>query len=79
VYPAYTIGYEVALDAVERWALAQPSLLSFGRQGLFAHDNTHHTLAMAYAAVSCLDEAGRFDRERWASFREVFETHVVED
>ncbi len=28
-------------------------LVTFGRQGLFAHDNTHHTMAMAYALVEC--------------------------
>ena len=43
------------------------------------HRSTHHALSMAYGAVSCLDEAGNFDRERWAELREEFETHVVED
>jgi hypothetical protein len=53
--------------------------VSLGRQGLFAHDNTHHTLAMARAAVDRLDGPGRFDRERRGGARRVFETHVVED
>ena len=53
--------------------------MTFGRQGLFAHDNTHHALAMAYALDECIDSAGRLDRERWCSHRRVFETHVVED
>src|SRR5262249_18247370 len=52
------------------------NVLSYGRQGLFAHDNTHHALAMAYAAVDSLGPAG-FDRTRWAAHRRVFETHVV--
>jgi hypothetical protein len=34
---------------------------------------------MAYAAASCLSPAGEFDGQRWKAFREVFETHVVED
>jgi hypothetical protein len=34
---------------------------------------------MAYSAVSCLDQQGRFDKQRWQEFRRVFETHVVED
>jgi hypothetical protein len=55
-----------------------PDLISYGRQGLFAHDNTHHALFMAYSAVECLDGM-RFDREKWARFREAFKTHVVED
>jgi protoporphyrinogen oxidase len=78
-YPIYERGYEARFAAIDQWIAGLPGVLTLGRQGLFAHDNTHHTLAMAYAAVSCLDESGHFDRERWAGFREVFETHVVED
>ena len=78
-YPIYERGYEARFAAIDRWLGTLPGVLTLGRQGLFAHDNTHHTLAMAYAAVSCLDQAGRFDRARWAGFRDVFETHVVED
>jgi protoporphyrinogen oxidase len=78
-YPIYERGYEARFATIDQWLGTLPGVLTLGRQGLFAHDNTHHTLAMAYAAVSCLDERGRFDRERWAGFREVFETHVVED
>ncbi|HEU4630956.1 MAG TPA: FAD-dependent oxidoreductase [Gemmatimonadaceae bacterium] len=77
-YPIYTVGYERAFAALDAWADGLPQLLSFGRQGLFAHDNTHHALAMAYAAVACLD-GGTFDRTRWQTYRREFETHVVED
>jgi protoporphyrinogen oxidase len=77
-YPIYTIGYEEPFQALDRWAESLPAFLSFGRQGLFAHDNTHHALAMAYAAAECL-EPGGFNRDRWAQHRAVFETHVVED
>lgn len=52
---------------------------SQGRQGLRAHDNTHHALYMAYCAVACLQENRGFDRQRWPAFRRVFETHVVDD
>jgi hypothetical protein len=52
--------------------------LSYGRQGLFAHDNTHHALYMANAAVECL-AGGRFDAGKWADYRRIFATHVVED
>ena len=55
------------------------NLLAFGRQALFAHDNTHHTMFMAYSAVKCLGADGSFHRGRWAEMRKVFETHVVED
>ena len=77
-YPIYLNGYEEPFDTLDRWASAQPGLLSFGRQGLFAHDNTHHALAMAYAAVDCLGPTG-FDQGRWTGYREAFATHVVED
>jgi hypothetical protein len=62
-----------------RWLGEIDGVLTLGRQGLFAHDNTHHTLAMAYAAVGCLSAEGKFDHERWAEHRKEFETHVVED
>jgi hypothetical protein len=48
-------------------------------QGLFAHDNAHHALYMAYAAADCLDVENRFDDARWGNSRRIFETHVVED
>ena len=54
-------------------------ILTFGRQGLFAHDNTHHAFAMAYSAADCLDASGRFDGTKWAAYRKEFESHVVED
>lgn len=78
-YPIYHAGYEAAFDALDAWASDLPGFLTFGRQGLFAHDNTHHALAMAYAAVECLGPDRRFDDARWAAYRTEFESHVVED
>jgi hypothetical protein len=46
---------------------------------IFAHDNTRHTLAMAYAAVSCPSPEGKFNQARRAEYRQEFDTHVVED
>jgi protoporphyrinogen oxidase len=77
-YPIYLKGYEVPFGALDEWAMSLPHLLVYGRQGLFAHDNTHHALYMAYSAVECL-EGMTFDLEKWAGFRKVFATHVVED
>ena len=76
-YPDETALQE-PLAALERWVDDLPGLLTYGRQGLFAHDNTHHALAMAYAAADCLRD-GRFDRTRWAAARASFAAHVVED
>lgn len=77
-YPIYTRGYEESLTRLDTWLEGIPGFLSYGRQGLFAHDNTHHALYMAYSAVECLVE-GKFDRARWGEYRKIFATHVVED
>ncbi len=78
-YPIYRQGYEEKFHTLDTSLDDFANLLSFGRQGLFAHDNTHHALFMAYSAVKCLQEDGKFDWDRWREFRRVFETHVVED
>ena len=78
-YPVYDRGFEDNLKVLDRWAEEMGGLLTFGRQGLFAHDNTHHALAMADGAVDCLNPDGSFDLDKWHEYRRVFETHVVED
>jgi protoporphyrinogen oxidase len=78
-YPIYRAGHKVCLKELLDWLDGVPGLLTLGRQGLFVHDNAHHALYMGYAAASCLDAHGRFDRARWRAFRAEFETHVVED
>ncbi len=78
-YPIYDRGYDEQFSRIDAWVHQTERLLSFGRQGLFAHDNTHHTLAMAYAAAECLDDAAELDQARWAEHRRHFESHVVED
>ena len=77
-YPIYLQGYEEPFGQLDAWADSLPRFLSYGRQGLFAHDNTHHALYMAYAAVECLKD-GSFDHAHWQRYREIFATHVVED
>lgn len=78
-YPLYRKGYEVHFDQLDGWLSGIDGLLTFGRQGLFSHDNLHHALYMGYSAAACLDERGCFDHDRWEGFRRVFGTHVVED
>ena len=79
IYPLYRRGYERHFEALDSWVSGLPRLLSFGRQGLYVHDNTHHAIYMAQAAAHCLHDDGSFDRTLWASKRRIFETHVVED
>jgi protoporphyrinogen oxidase len=78
-YPVYDRGYEVNFRVVDEWLSQLDGFLTYGRQGLFAHDNTHHAMAMGYAACDCLRPDGSFDRARWAEYRKEFESHVVED
>jgi protoporphyrinogen oxidase len=78
-YPVYDRNYEVHFKTLDAWLSRLSGLLTFGRQGLFAHDNTHHAMTMAYAAADCFQADGRFDWDRWAEYRTEFKTHVVED
>jgi protoporphyrinogen oxidase len=78
-YPIYDVGYAQHQRRVEEWLGGIEGLVLLGRQGLFAHDNIHHTLATAYAAADCLGADGCFDRRRWGECLERFQDHVVED
>jgi protoporphyrinogen oxidase len=79
VYPVYGPGFAAGLAAAEAWAGGLPGLVTFGRQGLFTPDNTHHALAMGWAAADALRGDGRFDTTRWLRARDGFRTFVVED
>ncbi len=82
VYPIYTTGYEWHLAGLDSWARTLPTVTTFGRLGLFAHDNTHHALAMAYDAVDAfggVDGGASWDDTSWSAARERFAAHVVED
>lgn len=78
-YPLYRKGYEKNFELLDQWLERQEGLLSFGRQGLYAHDNTHHAMYMAKSAVSCLNKDGSINVVEWKKSRKVFESHVVED
>jgi protoporphyrinogen oxidase len=78
-YPVYDRNYESHFKAMDTWLSGISGLLTFGRQGLFAHDNTHHAMTMAFAAVDCFRQNGEFDWNRWGNYRHEFESHVVED
>ena len=67
------------LAGLDAWADALPRVTTFGRLGLFAHDNTHHALAMAYDAVAALRPDGSLDAAAWSAARSRFARHVVED
>ncbi len=79
VYPVYRIGWEDAFGVVASWIDGRRGVVSYGRQGLFAHDNTHHAMAMARDAVECVTGNLRFDYPAWELAKERFSRHVVED
>lgn len=79
VYPVYEHGYADHFAGLDAWAGALPRVTTFGRLGLFAHDNTHHALAMAYDAVAAIGPDGSRDEPAWAAARDRFSSHVVED
>jgi protoporphyrinogen oxidase len=78
-YPVYRVGYANEFERVDTWARSLPNVLTFGRQALFAHDNTHHAFAMAWAAVDALRDDGTIDAAVWSEARDRFRAHVVED
>ncbi len=78
VYPVYRPGFTDDLAALERWA-TKAGLVTFGRQGLFTPDNTHHALAMGWAAAEALRPDGTFDAAAWRTARDGFRGFVVED
>jgi hypothetical protein len=61
------------------WSDRLANVTSFGRLGLFVHDNTHHAMRMAYDAVDCLRPDGSLDSAAWSRARARFTEHVVED
>ena len=77
-YPIYRTGTHERLAKVDGWLSQLEGLLSFGIQGLFAHDDTHHVLHMAYSAVDCVGPDGDFDWERWGEFRRLFQKRLTE-
>jgi len=79
VYPVYDHGYDARLSAALAHVDQREGLVTLGRQGLFAHDNTHHALAMSFAAAKCLSSDGAFDASAWESACAGFAEHVVED
>jgi protoporphyrinogen oxidase len=79
VYPVYEIGYADRLRPLDAWVDGLDRITTFGRLGLFAHDNTHHAMAEALDAVAALRPDGTRDPALWAAARARFATHVVED
>jgi protoporphyrinogen oxidase len=84
-YPVYDLAFAARLERIEDHIAGIPELITLGRQGLFAHDNVHHAIAMAWAASDCLRSdagqrgAGAWDEAAWRAARARFHEHVVVD
>ncbi|MCC7077850.1 MAG: FAD-dependent oxidoreductase [Acidimicrobiia bacterium] len=78
VYPVYTPATLARRRDLLAWAGRLHRVRTLGRQGLFVHDNSHHALAMGYAAAACAGPHG-FDHERWAEACRAWESNTVED
>ena len=79
VYPVYGGDYVDDLRRLEQWVADQPRLLTFGRQGLFAPDNTHHAMLMGMDAAEVVTPDGSVDARAWSRVRESYRDHVVVD
>ncbi len=77
VYPIYRRGYEADVARRRDWARALANLWIFGRQGLFLHNNIHHSLEMGYRVARRVAEGG--DRVAWERDLDEFDTFQVED
>jgi protoporphyrinogen oxidase len=78
-YPVYHRTFEEHLAVVNRYIGTLPGIVLLGRQALFVHDNTHHTIAMGYAAAECFSQDLSWNPEQWDHYLEAFKCHVVED
>jgi protoporphyrinogen oxidase len=76
-YPIYDLGFEAPLDRINAWALGLQNLWLAGRQGLFLHNNTHHSLLMGIEAAEAIRAGG--SRNRWIELQPTFAGFSVAD
>ena len=75
-YPIYDRGYAAFLAVAVAWLSGIENLWLLGRQALFLHNNTHHSLRMGYLAA---DAIGDGDRVAWNSSVAELSMRMVED
>jgi len=79
VYPIYDMAFAQNFDTVDKYFKDLPNFVILGRQGLFVHDNAHHTFDMGYKASDCLGSDLSWDKNKWDKYREGFKDNVVVD
>jgi protoporphyrinogen oxidase len=75
-YPIYQRGSAARFARVLAWLEQLDNLWPIGRQGLFLHNNTHHSLLMGYRAADAI-LADR--RDHWSAELAEFATYRVAD
>lgn len=75
-YPVYSTDYQPAWQSVLDWLDGLENIWPIGRQGLFLHNNTHHSLLMGYRAADAI--AGR-SRATWPAEVAAFNAFRVAD
>ncbi len=76
-YPVYTRDTVAALAVVRSWTDSFTNLWLIGRQGLFLHNNTHHSLLMGYRAAAAI--GGGTTRIAWIEEVQSFSDFTVAD
>ena len=78
-YPIYTTNFRQHLTNALNWLEQLAPVMTLGRQGLFAHTNTHHVLELAYAASESIRDDGTINRALWARSKLNFDEQAVQD
>lgn len=78
-YPLYSLDYHERLERTLRGLRAIPNLLSTGRQGLFNHNNTDHSMLMGLRAAAALIAHGPRAAGAWYDTVEEFKHFRIVD
>lgn len=76
-YPIYYIDYKHHLERIKEYYYSRDVILN-GRQGLFLHNNQHHSIEMAYFASKALINSKR-PSEYWKNIEQKFDEYKVTD
>jgi len=76
-YPIYLKDYKKHLENIKNYYYSKNILLN-GRQGLFLHNNQHHSIEMAYYASKALNFKNK-SCEHWRSIEKNFDEYKVTD
>jgi protoporphyrinogen oxidase len=75
-YPIYGLGYAQRQAPAFAWLGQLPNLWLLGRQGLYLHNNTHHSLLMGYQGADAIRQQ---TRAAWPTRLAEFATFRVAD